>query len=104
MSLATRCTSCGTIFRVVQDQLKVSDGWVRCGRCNEVFNAMEGLFDLQREVPARSRPEASTGSSAAGSAAAPTAARVRRPPGLRPRFRPLLHPHRAPRRPHRWQP
>ena len=29
MSMATRCTSCGTIFRVVQDQLKVSEGWVR---------------------------------------------------------------------------
>ena len=51
MSLATRCTSCGTVFRVVQDQLKVSEGWVRCGRCNEVFNALEGLFDLERETP-----------------------------------------------------
>lgn len=47
MSLATRCTSCGTVFRVVQDQLKVSEGWVRCGRCSEVFNALEGLFDLE---------------------------------------------------------
>lgn len=52
MSLATRCTSCGTVFRVVQDQLKVSEGWVRCGRCNEVFNALEGLFDLERDAPA----------------------------------------------------
>lgn len=51
MSLATRCTSCGTIFRVVQDQLKVSEGWVRCGRCQEVFSALEGLFDLEREAP-----------------------------------------------------
>jgi predicted Zn finger-like uncharacterized protein len=51
MSLATRCTSCGTIFRVVQDQLKVSEGWVRCGRCHEVFNALEGLFDLERDSP-----------------------------------------------------
>ncbi|WP_298826026.1 zinc-ribbon and DUF3426 domain-containing protein [uncultured Piscinibacter sp.] len=51
MSLATRCTSCGTVFRVVQDQLKVSEGWVRCGRCNEVFNALEGLFDLERDPP-----------------------------------------------------
>lgn len=50
MSLATRCTSCGTVFRVVQDQLKVSEGWVRCGRCNEVFNALEGLFDLERDT------------------------------------------------------
>ena len=51
MSLATRCTQCGTAFRVVQDQLKVSEGWVRCGRCSEVFNALEGLFDLDREGP-----------------------------------------------------
>lgn len=51
MSLATRCTSCSTVFRVVQDQLKVSEGWVRCGRCNEVFNALEGLFDLERDTP-----------------------------------------------------
>lgn len=51
MSLATRCTACGTIFRVVQDQLKVSEGWVRCGRCSDVFNAMDGLFDLDRDSP-----------------------------------------------------
>ena len=48
MSLATRCTACGTAFRVVQDQLKVSEGWVRCGRCDAVFNALEALFDLER--------------------------------------------------------
>ena len=51
MSLATRCTSCGTVFRVVQDQLKISEGWVRCGRCEQVFNALEGLFDLERDAP-----------------------------------------------------
>lgn len=51
MSLATRCAACGTVFRVVQDQLKVSEGWVRCGRCQDVFNALDGLFDLDRETP-----------------------------------------------------
>ncbi|HIV70763.1 MAG TPA: zinc-ribbon domain-containing protein [Candidatus Aquabacterium excrementipullorum] len=51
MSLATRCPHCNTIFKVVQDQLKVSEGWVRCGRCTEVFNALEGLFDMEREAP-----------------------------------------------------
>lgn len=51
MSLATRCTACGTIFRVVQDQLRVSEGWVRCGRCAEVFDAREQLFDIDRESP-----------------------------------------------------
>src|SRR4029079_16192045 len=53
MSMATRCIACGTIFRVVQDQLKVSEGWVRCGQCREVFNALEQLFDLERDgIPA----------------------------------------------------
>lgn len=51
MSLATRCANCNTVFRVVQDQLKVSEGWVRCGSCDAVFNALEGLFDLGREAP-----------------------------------------------------
>ena len=46
MTLATRCPSCGTVFRVVQDQLRVSEGWVRCGRCNGVFDATEVLFDI----------------------------------------------------------
>ncbi|WP_422012793.1 zinc-ribbon and DUF3426 domain-containing protein [Roseateles sp.] len=51
MSLATRCTACGTIFRVVEDQLRVSDGWVRCGRCAEIFDAREMLFDIERDAP-----------------------------------------------------
>jgi predicted Zn finger-like uncharacterized protein len=51
MSLATRCSACGTIFRVVEDQLRVSDGWVRCGRCAEVFDARAQLFDIDREAP-----------------------------------------------------
>lgn len=50
MSLATRCTACGTVFRVVQDQLRVSNGWVRCGRCGEVFNAVESLVDLDLDL------------------------------------------------------
>ncbi|MEO6410622.1 MAG: zinc-ribbon and DUF3426 domain-containing protein [Burkholderiaceae bacterium] len=57
MSLATSCTSCSTVFRVVQDQLKVSEGWVRCGKCGEVFSALEGLFDLERDGrPSRPAP------------------------------------------------
>ena len=39
MSLITRCPACGTMFNVVTDQLKVSQGWVRCGQCAEVFDA-----------------------------------------------------------------
>ncbi len=39
MSLNTRCPACETVFKVVPDQLRVSSGWVRCGRCAEVFDA-----------------------------------------------------------------
>jgi predicted Zn finger-like uncharacterized protein len=66
MTLATRCTACHTMFRVVQDQLKVSDGWVRCGRCNEVFDARDNLIDWE-QAPAHetldvdSKPPAAQG-------------------------------------------
>lgn len=56
MTLATRCPACGTTFRVVQDQLKVSGGWVRCGHCHEVFNGLEALFELPPEPPAGAAP------------------------------------------------
>ncbi len=52
-SLATRCSACGTVFRVVPDQLRVSEGWVRCGRCSQVFNALESLVDLETGMPWR---------------------------------------------------
>lgn len=82
MSLATRCTSCGTVFRVVQDQLRVSSGWVRCGRCSEVFNAIESLVDLELDRPGEGAAASVHGSrvmqdlarvagGSAGSAAAP---------------------------------
>lgn len=56
MSLATRCINCGTVFRIVQDQLLVSEGWVRCGRCREVFNAIENMFDLRKSGAAAASP------------------------------------------------
>lgn len=51
--LATRCSACATVFRVVPDQLRVSEGWVRCGRCAQVFNALESLVDLETGLPER---------------------------------------------------
>lgn len=55
-ALAARCTACGTVFRIVPDQLRVSGGWVRCGRCAQVFNASENLIDLDSGVPRRLDP------------------------------------------------
>jgi predicted Zn finger-like uncharacterized protein len=45
MSLITRCPACGTMFKVVADQLKISEGWVRCGHCAEIFDAAADLRD-----------------------------------------------------------
>ncbi len=39
MSLLTRCPACLTLFKVVPDQLRISEGWVRCGRCDQIFDA-----------------------------------------------------------------
>lgn len=50
MSLITRCPACTTMFKVVPDQLRVSDGWVRCGQCNEVFDANANLQDAAVEA------------------------------------------------------
>ena len=44
MSLITRCPACETMFKVVPDQLRISEGWVRCGQCGEVFDASRHLL------------------------------------------------------------
>jgi len=75
MSLATRCPTCGTVFRVVQDQLRVSEGWVRCGRCDGVFNATEVLFDIDSGAPVRmAAPSAGAEAAPPPPAASPTPA------------------------------
>jgi predicted Zn finger-like uncharacterized protein len=72
MSLATRCPACGTIFRVVQDQLKVSEGWVRCGQCHEVFHGIEALFDLDSDPAVAARRAAARATSASAPIPFPT--------------------------------
>lgn len=52
MSLVTRCPSCATTFKVVRDQLRISDGWVRCGRCSNVFDATLDLQESPDATPA----------------------------------------------------
>jgi predicted Zn finger-like uncharacterized protein len=61
MSLITRCTACGTLFKVVADQLKISEGWVRCGQCATVFDAQSNLVEEPfQAAPAASPTSAST--------------------------------------------
>ncbi len=45
MHLVTQCPACNTCFRVVPDQLRISDGWVRCGQCSEVFDAAKQMLE-----------------------------------------------------------
>jgi predicted Zn finger-like uncharacterized protein len=40
------------MFKVVPDQLRISDGWVRCGHCAEVFDAPAHLHDPSAPPPA----------------------------------------------------
>ena len=51
MSLITCCPTCRTMFQVETDQLKVSNGWVRCGQCDGVFDA-SAHFQVLPQVPA----------------------------------------------------
>ena len=58
MSLITRCPACQTLFKVVPDQLRISEGWVRCGQCDEIFDASLHLLPASPDavMPAL-RPE-----------------------------------------------
>ncbi|MGF6969183.1 putative Zn finger-like uncharacterized protein [Paraburkholderia sp. WC7.3g] len=46
MHLATRCPFCETVFRLQPAQLAQRRGLVRCGHCEEVFDASSSLFDV----------------------------------------------------------
>ncbi len=68
MSQITRCPACGTTFKVVADQLRISDGWVRCGQCKDVFDASAHL------LPAVSAPARRSAQPSAAPPAPPAAA------------------------------
>lgn len=41
--MRTQCSHCGTVFRIVTEDLDVADGLVRCGKCTKVFDARATL-------------------------------------------------------------
>ena len=49
--MLTRCPHCQTHFRVTAEQLKIRQGKVRCGACQEVFDALDSLTDEAPVVP-----------------------------------------------------
>lgn len=70
------------MFKVVSDQLKVSQGWVRCGQCAQVFDAslhLQAEKSLQTDLPVQTDlsvqtdlPVQTVASDATTSAATPT--------------------------------
>lgn len=39
MSWITRCPACGTTYQVAPDQLKIAQGFLRCGQCQYAFDS-----------------------------------------------------------------
>lgn len=59
--MLTRCPHCQTHFRVTAEQLKIRQGRVRCGACQEVFDALDSLSDEALVTPTTSSlPETET--------------------------------------------
>lgn len=51
------------MFKVVPDQLRISDGWVRCGQCDEVFDANANMVkdvEVAAEAPPAEEPSVSS--------------------------------------------
>jgi predicted Zn finger-like uncharacterized protein len=44
------------MFKVVPDQLRVSQGWVRCGQCDEVFDANAHMRNVAQETSPETAP------------------------------------------------
>ncbi len=56
MSLLTRCPACTTIYKVVPDQLRISQGWVKCGQCGDIFDATQQLVQIEQPAATPAHP------------------------------------------------
>jgi predicted Zn finger-like uncharacterized protein len=43
--MKAKCPNCSTVFKLTEDQLEVAGGMVRCGMCQDVFNALHNIDD-----------------------------------------------------------
>jgi predicted Zn finger-like uncharacterized protein len=55
--MLTRCPACETHFRVTAEQIKARSGRVRCGSCQQVFNALDTLIETPVRATAALTPE-----------------------------------------------
>lgn len=65
VSMITRCPTCGTAFRVTEQQLGAREGRVRCGRCDTLFDANATLSSDPVTRPPRDKPAPPTSGSMA---------------------------------------
>jgi len=64
--LITECRHCGARFRATPDQLNMRQGQVRCGQCQQVFNAFESIVRVPAEI-GQALPQAASVPSASAS-------------------------------------
>jgi predicted Zn finger-like uncharacterized protein len=50
MTDITQCPQCGTHFKITQTQRDAHQGLVRCGKCKNVFNAVENLYTPPQQL------------------------------------------------------
>ena len=60
--METSCDHCHSRFRVTELQLQFAHGKVRCGECNEIFNALTSLKNHDRRQTIAFEPDLAVGS------------------------------------------
>lgn len=69
--MITRCPGCQTLFKVVPDQLRISEGWVRCGQCDAIFDASLHLVPQDPDILPQDPDSAPPSAPVDGGAATP---------------------------------
>jgi predicted Zn finger-like uncharacterized protein len=77
----THCPECETAFKVTPEHLALAKGWVRCGRCGAVFEALKQLTppdDTEASLEAQPEEPVHAFQSAPSSRLHPSVSRLRR--------------------------
>ena len=80
----TVCPKCALTLVVTAPDLRVAQGYVRCGRCSNVFNAIVGLSDDRQAKAAQAAARRGTSRPARRPHRHPGRHRLRRPPAPTP--------------------
>ena len=51
MAIVTLCPQCQTGFSVQPEHLSAADGWVKCGKCEHLFQVDQHLFEMDDPQP-----------------------------------------------------